>query len=125
MKKECLYEENEHKMILSFFPENVSECYNWYPQNYIDSIKEYSKIILMLCNINTESKTLMLSYYQSNEKLNSLQRKKGMSGIFSKYGKNYQSNLEKIVELRNTSTHFFCNGSHFKQYRKFVFFESK
>ena len=102
MKKECLYEENEHKMILSFFPENVSECYNWYPQNYIDSIKEYSKIILMLCNINTESKTLMLSYYQSNEKLNSLQRKKGMSGIFSKYGKNYQSNLEKIVEQKDS-----------------------
>ncbi len=82
MKKEYLKNIKDKKILISFYPENAV--------NY---------------------KSRLISDYNSFEKLNLIQKKKGIQFIYSQFGKSYTSIFEKIVILDKTEHIFAISDS--------------
>lgn len=107
MKKEYLKNIKDKKILISFYPENANECVNWYDKCYMESLNQYKLIFLKLQTFLVNYKSRLISDYNSFEKLNLIQKKKGIQFIYSKFGKLYTSIFEKIVILDGTE-HIFA-----------------
>ena len=104
MKKEYLKNLKDKKILISFYPENANECVNWYDKCYMESLNQYKLILLKLQTFLVDYKSRLISDYNSFEKLNLIEKKKGIQSVYSKLGKSYNSMFEKIV-TRNGTDH--------------------
>ena len=85
------------KIVISLGPKDIDELNDWYTIYYSKSVKYYTETILKLFEVNKKLNILMLSYYHANKKLNLVEKKKGMSGVYAQQGKTYHSDSERIV----------------------------
>jgi len=98
MKKEYIHEEKNKKLIVSFSPENVEEVNDWYAIHYVKSLEKHEEMILNLLKHVARDMVFLISCYKVHKNFNMLEKRKGIAGVYSKAGKQYQSSHEKIIE---------------------------
>lgn len=102
MRKQCIVNKTENEIVCTCFPDNISELSEWYPGILSESITLYSNLISKMLGFLANDATIMVSYYELYDRPNFVSQKKGMKGVFSRYKKEYSSELETYVEFNNS-----------------------
>lgn len=101
MQKQCIINKEESNFTFACFPNSMTELSEWYTGMRSESISLYSNVIAKILSFFANDTIIMISVCELGEKPNLVSQKKGMKGIFSRYNKQYYSDLETYVEVNN------------------------
>lgn len=97
MNKNFIIDYERNKILISCGPEISTECEEWYPKYFDQSIGDYVRIVTEYLQY-IKQKAYLLSYYDPCRELTRIEKKEGMTGIFRRLKQEYQSDSEKIIE---------------------------